>query len=165
MSTQRLGALGPGEKAVDQRAQVKSRAADNDRKVMAVADFGEHLPGATGIFAGSHRLRRVDDIEQMMRCAGTFFRRRLGGADVEFSIDSDGIAIDDFALKALGQREGKGRLAGTGGTEQDDEQRVAHGAFSSAWRMRMNARTNSAMRITPQSFRRSPWCRSGTAAL
>ena len=84
MSTQRLGALGPGEKAVDQRAQVKSRAADNDRKVMAVADFGEHLPGATSIFAGSHRLRRVDDIEQMMRCAGTFFRRRLGGADVEF---------------------------------------------------------------------------------
>ena len=46
----------------------------------------------------------------MMRRAGTFFERWLGGANFEFAIDGDRIAVNDFAIEAFGDGERKRRL-------------------------------------------------------
>jgi len=42
-----------------------------------------------------------------MRNAGAVFARGLGGADFKVAVDGNRIATDDFAGKAVGERDGE----------------------------------------------------------
>lgn len=59
-----------------------------------------------------------------MRNTGLFPGRGFCGADVEFTIDCDRIAVDDLSLKARGKFERKCSFSTAGGTEDYNQQGV-----------------------------------------
>lgn len=63
---------------------------------------------------------KISNINEMVRDAAPGSRRELGGADVETTVELDGIVIHDFAAEGFGEREGQGALAAAGGTDDDD---------------------------------------------
>ena len=113
--------LRPGEKSIEKGPQVEASASDHDGRVAALLDLLERLARLTRILSRSDVGGRLNDVEQMMRGAGTFFAAGLRSADLEFAIHRDRVAIDDFALKTLREGERKSRLAAGGGTENDDQ--------------------------------------------
>src|SRR5688572_12934263 len=115
----------PGEQTIQQRAQVKSGAADDDRQSPAITDLGEHRAGIANVIAGTIDARGLDDIEEVVRRPGTLLRRGLRSPEVELAIEGYGVAVDDLSGKALSHRERKSRLAAAGGTENGNQQRIA----------------------------------------
>ena len=69
---------------------------------------------------GGIRVRRIDDVDQMMRDPRT--RRGVGlrGSDVHAPVDLGGIDADDLAAQALRKLERKRALARRGRTHQQD---------------------------------------------
>ena len=49
-------------------------------------------------------LRRIGDVDQVVRDAALLVSGHLVGADVEAAIDGGGVAVDDLAAVPLGQR-------------------------------------------------------------
>ena len=118
---QRLVAGRAFEQAVEQRPQVKSGAAGDDRQAAARGDFGDGLARQPGIFAGGEELVGVDDIDQVVGNAAAFLERELGGADVEVAEDLEGVAVDDLAVEFLSNRKGQIALSGTGGPDDRNQ--------------------------------------------
>jgi hypothetical protein len=79
---------------------------------------------APGIFTGRDEIRRLDDVEKMMGRTRPFARGRLGRANLEFAIQRDRIAINNFALEMFRENEREGRFAACSRAEKDNQQRV-----------------------------------------
>ena len=107
----------PGE----ERAQIKERAADEDRPPPAPGDLLARQRREARVVGGVELLVRVDDVEEMVRHALAIRRRRLRAADVEVAVDLDGVVVDDLAMERLGQADGEVGFADTCWTGDDDQ--------------------------------------------
>ena len=66
------------------------------------------------------RLRRIEDVDQVVRDARAIGGRRLRRADVHAAIHLRGIDGDDLAAEALGERQRERTLARRGRAHQQD---------------------------------------------
>ena len=114
----------PFGQAFEQRAQVETGAADDDRQRAARSDFPERAPGPHGVIPGRRHFLRVENIKEMVGHQPALSRRRFRGAEVKPAVKLQGIAIDDLPVQAQGQFECQCALARSGGTGHDDERRV-----------------------------------------
>ena len=73
-------------------------------------------------------VRRLDDVDQVMRDAALLGDRHFVGADVEAAIHRRRVAVDDLAAMPLGDRQRERALAGRGRTENGDDERFHHAA-------------------------------------
>src|ERR1700690_82638 len=105
--------LRTGEKTVQQGAKIESGAANHNGQVSSRLDFRQRLSCQTRILAGGDVAGGIDNVEQMMRGMGALGSVWLGGADLEFAIGGDRIAVHDLAVKARRQRKKKRRLPAT----------------------------------------------------
>ena len=64
---------------------------------------------------------RIDDIDQVVWNPAAFFRRQLGGADIEVAEDLQGIAVDDFTVEFFSDCEGQIAFSGAGGTDNRNQ--------------------------------------------
>ena len=53
-----------------------------------------------------------------------FSSTRLRSANLKLTVDRDRIATDDFAVKVLGQSDREEALAGCGGPENHEQERI-----------------------------------------
>ena len=66
---------------------------------------------------GTVALRRIEDVDEVVRRLRAFSQRRLGGSDVHAPVDQGGVHIDDFhgclpmLTRVLSQLQGCGRFA------------------------------------------------------
>ena len=98
--------------------------------------------GGSGIGFG-----RVDDVDQVVRCAGERGGIRLGGADVHVAEHQCGIDADEFHRQTLRQFHCNAGLAAGSGAHQEDDGRLHL--------PRMNIASSSAIEIWNQVGR--PW--------
>jgi len=150
---ERLVALGRGEEAVEQRAQVKAGASGDDRQHFVLfstlfareygwvlwipritrryiwhpplADSGDSFAGEAAVVAGGAGFVGGEDVDEVVRDAGALGQSGFSGADLHAAVDGDRVAGDDFAGEALGQGEGEGGFAAGSRAAEDDERRVA----------------------------------------
>ena len=100
-----FGTWRPGEEAVQKRTQIESGSADNHGHLPTGGNVVDCGARQLGIVPGSEGLGRFSYIEQVVRNAGALRRRWLGGADVEASVDGDGVATDDLAAEFFCERQ------------------------------------------------------------
>src|ERR1700687_742258 len=117
-----LVALGAGEQAVEHGAQVEAGSAADDGKAAAGSDLGGGGTRPAGVIAGGEPGVGGGDVDEVVGDAGAILARGLGGADLEFAVDGNRVATDDFAAELQGERQGEGGLA-AGGGPGDDQQR------------------------------------------
>jgi hypothetical protein len=120
--TEFLRSLRPGEEAVEKSAEVEAGAAGDDGEMLAGGDFCESLTSEAAVIACGTEVVGGQNINEVVRSEGAFGEGGLGGAEFHAAIDGDGIAIDDFAVEALREREGESSLATAGRPEQGDEE-------------------------------------------
>ena len=107
----------PGEQGL----HIQACAPDHERGEPA----GPHLihDGArqSGVPAGAKRLVRIRDVNQVVQDQRLNRRRRLGGPDIEATVDLSRVRAQDLGLER--GRESKGRLAlpDSRGADQDDQ--------------------------------------------
>ncbi len=92
-----FGSLWGGEEPVDEGAEVESGSSGDDGEFFSCGDFGEGGAGVAAVVAGGEGFGGVDDVDQVVRGLAAFGWRGLGGADLHFAVDGDGVATDDFA--------------------------------------------------------------------
>ena len=119
---QLLGTLRPGEEPIQQRTQIKSGSAHNDRQMSTLVNFLQHLPRLPRILSGRDMPRRIDAIHQMMPSTRSFGSGRLGRANIELAVHGDRIAVHDLALKTFSQRQRERGLAAGRGAEHYRQQ-------------------------------------------
>jgi len=78
-----------GEETVDERAQVKAGSAADDGQAAAHDDSTDGLAGEAAVIPGGARSIRRKDVDEVMRDAGAFSYRWLGGTDLHATIDGD----------------------------------------------------------------------------
>ena len=84
-----------------QRTEIEHRAADQQRQLAARVDVVDRLPRVAHELSGRVRLRRIENVDQVMRIAARrTSRRRLAGADVHAAIDHRRIDADDLDAAA-----------------------------------------------------------------
>ena len=122
--------------ALEQGLEVEHGAADQQGQVATRLD---RLHGGAGVLheaCCAVALQGIDQVDQVVRGYGQFFRRRLGGADVHLAVDQGGIDTDDFHRQlpvlvcVLGQRQRCGGLAtggGAGNRQIAGEAGIGHG--------------------------------------
>ena len=134
-STQVLVPDGACEEAFDQCAKIEAGSAGDDGEFGAGCNVAEDCAGLAAVLARGERLVGVGDIDEVMRELRALFGRGFGGSEIHAAIDGDGIATDDFAMEALGQRQGqRGFAAARGAEEQDDERdRASARLFFASW--------------------------------
>ena len=113
----------------DERVDVKPRPADDDRQFSARED----IVHAGGRFRRVARdgvvLRRVGDVDHVVRHALHFLRRGLGRADVHAAVDLHRVGRDDLAAEPLREHDAQRGLA-RGGRAGNDDQFWLHPAAS-----------------------------------
>src|SRR3954453_22312088 len=92
---ERLGALRARKEAFEERAEIKSGAADDDGECGEGGDIGKRGASEAGVFTSSKVMVWRGDVEQMMGRGESLIAVGLGGADLEVAIDGDGVAADD----------------------------------------------------------------------
>ena len=97
--------------AVEQRLEIKHRAADQQRPRAAGLDLGHQAQRVADELRRRVARGRLEDVDQVMRHRGEFFRRRLGGADVHAAVHQRGVDADDLHRLATRDRERGRRLA------------------------------------------------------
>ena len=123
-SAQFLRPLRTRKQPLQQRAQVKAGPANNNRQVAASLNVIQNLSSLARILPGRHIGVGRNEVEQMMRDARSFFRARLGRADLELPVHRHRIAVDDLSLKPFREFERKRSLAAGGGTQNRNQQRI-----------------------------------------
>ena len=109
--------------ALGQRLEIEHRAAGDDRHTAARAYRRDRRLGIAAKARGGVRLRRVDDVDQVVRNAGACRRVGLRGPDVHSAVDLRGVDADDLALEPLGQCERECALARRGRAHQENRGR------------------------------------------
>jgi hypothetical protein len=117
-------AFGESGKAAEQGAQIETAASHEDGETMAGGDLGDDIAGFARVFAGGVTFLRQEHVEQMVKNLSPIGYGCFRGADVKPPVELKGVAVNDFASKALGQMEGQSALTGAGGT--DDGKKGRH---------------------------------------
>src|SRR5258708_24979058 len=99
-----------------QRAEVETRAANQQSRTAATFDLFDLFNCGPGPVRGCKIHPRGDEIDQMMRHAATLFERHLGRGYLNSLINLHGIAVDDLAADALRRGDSQFPLAGSGRT-------------------------------------------------
>ena len=118
----------------NERLQIKSAAADDERDFAARDDGFDHAECAFGILRGIHILRARDATEEVMRHARLIVRGRLRAEHGEFAVELERVGTDDFAAVRRGEGERDRRFADGGRAGEEDgvaeESAVGHGGRS-----------------------------------
>src|SRR5271169_1070119 len=125
--TKVVGALRAWEQAFEQGVQVKSGTANHNGETSSLCNFCQRSTGLTGVFAGGERFAGLDNIDKVMGDACAVLARRLGGADLKVAINGDRVATDYLAGELLHEPDGKGGLAGGGGSKDNDKEGLREG--------------------------------------
>ena len=104
--------------AVGERFEVEHRAADQQRHAAARANGGDGGQRVGTESGGGIGLRRIDDVDEVMRDARTRRRVRLRRADVHAAINLRRIHTHDFGREAQGERQRERALARRGRAHQ-----------------------------------------------
>ncbi len=117
--------------------EVQHGAAHEQGHTAGGDDVVDALPGVLRKARGGVRLRRVEDVDEVMRHPQAHGGIGLGGADVHVPVDERRVETDDLHRPAARETHGHARLAAGGGAQQRHD-RQAH-------RPRRNRRSRSAM--------------------
>ena len=112
--------------ALQERLDVKPRAADDERQLAARPDAFDRLARETLEIHDVERSLGRENVDEMMRHDASLLFRRLRRADVEAAIKEHGIARDDLRVQPLGESQGKRRLADRRRPYEDDDPRLLH---------------------------------------
>ena len=110
------------EEALDQRAEVEARAADEDGQATTRGDVADAGRRVAGELRGRVDVGRIDDVDQVVRDATLLVRRHLVGADVEAPVDGGRVAVDDLAPVGARKTDPERTLAGGRGAEHGHQQ-------------------------------------------
>jgi hypothetical protein len=99
------------DQAAKERAKPKPSAPDDDGKTASFADLFDRTIRCSGIGNGVDILVRIDYVDQVVSHALALFGRRLGGPDVETTVDLDAVGAHELAVKGSGQADGGFGLA------------------------------------------------------
>lgn len=131
-------ASGAFEEALEERDEVKGRAADEDEGNVTGFGGGDDAVGVLDE-SGDRELCGVgDEIEAVMRDGSAVGSGGLGGADVHACVDGHGVDGEDFGLEVLSESHGKSGFAGGGGADDGDE--LVHGEVFSRESQRLRRR-------------------------
>ena len=97
-----------------------------------MSNLGDHGARLAGIIACGERLVGIGDVEQMMWNVCPLLGRGLGRTNLEMTVDRNRIATDDLTGELLRQADSEGRLAGSRGSENDEQKRL--GAYGIIYR-------------------------------
>ena len=89
-----------------------------------MSNLGDHRARLAGIIACGERLVGIGDVEQMMWNVCPLLGRGLGRTNLEMTVDRNRIATDDLTGELLRQADSERRLAGSRGSENDDQKRI-----------------------------------------
>ena len=104
-----------------QRAQVETRAADEQWNAAAVFDLFDLFCCFAGPFAGGVIDIRRDEIDQVMRDAFAFVERNFRCGYLDLLVDLDRVAVDDLAVELQRDFNSESALAGRGWTDDRDD--------------------------------------------
>lgn len=113
--------FGQVRKPFKERAKIKAGSTDDHGKTIAGGDFMDGLPGDARVLTCGVTVRGVEHVQQAMGDSAAFGLRSLGGADVEPTVELEGIAIDDFAGKVLANAQRERALSSACGAGDDNE--------------------------------------------
>ncbi len=115
-------------KPVERRLEIHAGAADDDRRRAVALEFGERRRQIGEVTADRIIYRGVDMAEKAVRRETLLLWRRPRRQDAKVAIDLHGVGVDDRAADATGKFERQRRLAGGGGTCNENGAR-GHGAI------------------------------------
>src|SRR5437867_6253247 len=81
----------------------------------------QHSPGLTLVITGRENLRRLTNINHVMRNPLPFPQGRLGRANIQISKNLDGIVVDNFTGKGFSKKQREFRFATSRGADDCDE--------------------------------------------
>lgn len=87
-------------------------------------DLFEQGAGATRVFASGDKYGGFDYVEKMVGRASPLAGARLRRANLKLTVESDGVAINDFPLKLFCEDERKRGFTTCSRAENHDQQRV-----------------------------------------
>jgi hypothetical protein len=80
--------------------------------------IGNGVPSGACKLARREQSVRLQNIDQMMRNSAPLVRAQFGRADIEMAIYLERIAVDDFSLERLGQKQRQIAFPRSGGSHQ-----------------------------------------------
>ena len=120
LAAQRL--VGAGElEAVDDRAGVERRAADQHRRRVVTTDVGDRRARPALEVGDGRRLGDVEHVEQVVRDSTPLVDRQLRRADVHAAVDLHRVGVDHLSPEALGEVEAQPGLARCGRADEGDD--------------------------------------------
>ena len=102
------------EQAFQQRTQIKSRAAAQNRQAAAIGNLPNCVACQARVFSRGEKLVGVQYVDKVMRDAAPLGRRQFRGADIEMAIHLQRIAVDDLTVEFFGEQKGQIALSGAG---------------------------------------------------
>jgi hypothetical protein len=132
---------GHGVQAVAQRLEVQHGAAHQQRQAATTTDLGGQSGGIGRETRCGVDLRRLDEIDQVVRYGGPFSGTGFGRADVHAAVDEGRVDADDLDRQLGGQGQGHGGLAAGRWPGQADAQRLHR-----AWRCTSSQATAQVIR-------------------
>ena len=112
--------------ALQERAHVEPRAADDHRQRSAGPDLRDGGEGFAAEPRGVIALVRIHDIDQPMAEGGLLLPGRLAGADIHAAIDLARVGVDRLDRQGAGEPDRDGGLSDARGPHDDEERRGDH---------------------------------------
>ena len=106
--------------AIDEGVVIHHGAAHNQRQAAARVDFAAQAQAVIQKIGHAVALRRVDDVDEVVRYGSALGRSGLSGADVHAAVNQRGIEADDFQRQLFGQSKRERGFTGGGGAEQGE---------------------------------------------
>ena len=106
--------------AIEQGAEVKHRATDQQRYLAGCGCLGHRAQGIGTKTGGGIAFLGRDKVDQAVRVTRQRGTVRLGRADIHVAEDLSRIDADQLDRKTVGQCHGDGRLAGSGRTHDEN---------------------------------------------
>src|SRR4051794_39973252 len=110
-----------GKEPARQRSIVETCSTDENRQLSARGDISNHRASFTSVARGRVLVRRIGNIDEMVRNSLLLAGWDFVCADIEPSIHGGRIAADDLALETACERNAQCALAGCGRTDNRDE--------------------------------------------